>query len=322
MPDELSSATFDDYSNSAGTLTVDAPVAAPPSAPSTAAATAPAPERPRDESGKFVAVAQLKQDGEVEPATPAATPQTASSDMDAQARALGWKPLEEFGGDPRKWVEARVWVENAPLVSQIKAHKQKVREQNRIIEAQQAHYRQVHEAAYHRAMQELAAQKRQAIVEQDPDRVDEVERQMAQASAERAKLPVANTVDPAYLDWKEANPTIVGDPEMVQYAIRFEKGLMELEPDIDKRLEATTEAVRLKFPDRFKQANPRRHAPSIMESGASPHTGGNHKKFTVSDLTPDERMIMNKLVGIGQLTEAQYLKDAQESRNGIYTLDI
>lgn len=315
IDEQVASATFDDYVSGGNQVTADVTPGAPPTAP-----VAPA-QQPRNESGQFVTKeAAAGGDGQVEHEVP--TQSTSPTEHDAAARALGWKPLEEFGGDPRKWVEARVWVENAPLVYQIKSYKQQVREKNRAIEAAQQHYGRVHEAAYQRAIQELSAQKEQAIIEQDREKVYEVERQMAQVNSERAKAPIQGPLyDPAYTEWIEANPTIVHDEQLKAFAVAYEQTLMASDPDIESRLDKTTQAVRAAYPDRFK--NGRRQSPSLVESntgGAAP-VNGSGKKFSVSDLSNEERSVMKDLVSGGVLTQDQYLKDIQETRTGSYTFD-
>lgn len=315
---ETMSATFDDYKTGNDIPVTINTITTPAADP--AVQFAPAAEKfaqPRDEQGKFVA--QPKQE---EPQT--AAPTTTEPDIEASARAQGWKPLEEFGGDPRKWVEARVWVENAPLVAQVKAHKQKIREQNKALEAAQQHYARVHEVAYNKALQDLAESKRQAIIEQDVAKVEQIDQERARIEVERMKAPLpAPTVDPSYQDWIENNPTIIGDPQLKSFAIAYEQTLMTTEPDIDKRLEATTQAVRQAFPDRFK--NTRKQLPPAVEgsqTSVTPTNGNGSKKFGVSDLNNEERTVMNRLVSSGVLTAEQYLKDIQEARNGTYSLNI
>ena len=321
VDEQVATAIFDDYVTGGNQVTAEATPGAPPTAP-----VAPAQVQamqPRNEAGQFVT--KEGGDGQVEhEVTPQSTSPTegTSGGHEAAARALGWKPLDEFSGDPRKWVEARVWVENAPLVSQIKSYKQQVREKNKAIEAAQQHYGRVHEAAYQRAIQELSAQKDQAIIEQDRDKVYEVERQMAQVNSERARAPIQGPLyDPAYTEWIDANPTIVGDPQLKAFAVAYEQTLMASDPDIESRLDKTTQAVRAAYPDRFK--NGRRQSPSMVESnmgGAAP-VNGSGKKFGVSDLSNEERSVMKDLVSGGVLSQDQYLKDIQETRTGSYTFD-
>lgn len=317
------------YFTEAGETTADGAVIAPASptvesgheATSTpepvAASPAVAPILPvRDELGRFVspaAVAAPVTAAEAEPA-PAATKPPAEAE--AKARETGWKPLEEWQGDPRKWVPAEAWVANQPLVDQLRASRREIREKNKAIEAAQQHYARVHEAAYQRAMQELTAQKDQAIVEQDRDRVYEIERQMAQVNAERAKAPVLTpVVDPAYTQFAIDHPEIKADPQMAQFAIAYEKSLAEYEPDIDKRLDETLAAVRVRFPDRFK--NQRRQAPAMVEGTATGAAAASNapKKFSEADLSPMERSEMQRLVRAGVLTQADYLRDIQAYNN-------
>ena len=306
---ETMSATFDDYTPS------DTP------ANSGVLETAPTRE-PEPATAKLVTPAAA----ETAPASAQAPKQDASAtDTEAKARETGWKPLHEFGGDPRKWVEARVWVENAPLVSQIKAYKQQIRERNKALEAASTHYARVHQAAYDRALADLSEQKREAVIQQDVDKVAEIDRYIAQAQAEYAKRPEPpQTFDPAYGEWIEANPVITGDPTLRSFAISVERGLIDTAPelDVEARLERVSQAVHATYPDRFK--NGRRTAPALVEgagNGATPVNGA-AKRFGVSDLNSDERTVMRRLVSSGLLTEAQYLKDIQEARQGVYTLDI
>ena len=301
MADEMSTVTFDDY-GSAPTV----PEAPKTGVPDLASSREPAPVKV----------------SEVEEAEPPKT--EPPSEHETKAREMGWKPLHEFGGDPRKWVEARVWVENAPLVSQIKAYKQQIRERNKALEAASTHYARVHQAAYDRAIADLSEQKREAVIQQDVDKVAEIDRYIAHTQAEYAKRPEPpQTFDPAYGEWIDANPVIAGDPTLRSFAISVERGLMDTAPelDVETRLERVSQAVHSTYPDRFK--NGRRTAHSMVEgpsNGATP-VQGTSKRFGVSDLNADEKMVMRRLVSSGLLTEAQYLKDIQDARQGVYTLD-
>lgn len=293
-------ATFDDF--------------APP-----AAAPEPAPAAPKSEPAK-AEVSAPEPEAVVTDAPPAE-----ADPIDAKARELGWKPLEEYGGDPRKWVEARVWVENKPLVDQVRAHKQTVREQQKTIEALNRHYKQVHETAYRKALADLDQQKQTAVLEQDVDKVRELDQQIAQTQVEQIKTqPVAqNTVDPAYTDWISANKQIRDDAELWTFACAYEAQLSTTRPDLDleARLEKVEAATRKAHPEKF--ANPRRQQPPMMEGAAmsAPGNGSGKKSFGVNDLTALERQTMARLVRNGTLTQDEYVRDIKESREGnIFTI--
>jgi hypothetical protein len=249
--------------------------------------------------------------------------ETSSDPVESKARELGWKPLQEYGGDPRKWVEARVWVENKPLVDQVRAHKQTVREQQKTIEALNRHYKQVHETAYRKALSDLDQQKEKAVLEQDVDKVRALDQQIAQTQSEQIKTQpvVQSTVDPAYTDWISANQQIRGDAELWTFACAYEAQLSSTRPDLDleARLEKVEAATRKAHPEKF--ANPRRQQPPMMEGAAMSAPGNGKKSFGVNDLTPLERQTMARLVRNGTLTQDEYVRDIKESREGnIYTI--
>jgi gas vesicle protein len=53
------------------------------------------------------------------------------SDIDTEARSMGWRPKEEFRGDPDKWVDAETFVDRGRhFVPILRANQRKLEEQN------------------------------------------------------------------------------------------------------------------------------------------------------------------------------------------------
>ena len=44
-----------------------------------------------------------------------------------KASAAGWRPLEEYDGDPEQWVDAKEFVKRAPLYEQMRKIKKEIR---------------------------------------------------------------------------------------------------------------------------------------------------------------------------------------------------
>src|SRR3990172_4739307 len=66
----------------------------------------------------------------------AVTPDSA----EASARAQGWKPKEEFTGDPALWVDAKEFVGRAPLFDKIKTQSKDLKEIRKTVDAMAKHF--------------------------------------------------------------------------------------------------------------------------------------------------------------------------------------
>jgi len=244
------------------------------------------------------------------------------AEIERMARSMGWKPLDKFRLNPRAWVPAKAWVQNKPLVDQIKELK---REHAKDLQVANEHYTRVHDTAYRKAFEDLNAQKRQAVIDQDVEKVEAIDRQIAQTQVEQLKTaprPV-NTIDPAYNDFIAANPTIYNSPDLWSFAVAYEAQLMNSHPDIDARLEAVASATRKAFPEKF--GNPRKQAPQLFEgaTASAPMGAGSGKKaFTVNDLTAEEKEVMGRLVRTKTLKPEEYLRDIAELRGGKQAFEI
>jgi hypothetical protein len=72
----------------------------------------------------------------------------------------------------------------------------------------------------------------------------------------------------------------------------------------DRKLTAVTELVKKAFPEKFQaQATPTSNAVE------APSGTGSKRQFTSSDLSTEQRSIMNNFVKRGIMTEKQYIKD-------------
>lgn len=117
-----------------------------------------------------------------------------------RARAMGWKPLAEFRGDPRQWVDfpefLRKGDEELPILrdqnrrmaerlartdGQMQALEARVTDAERIA-------RTAGDAGYQRALGDLKRQQRAAVAEGDTAAYDEIEVQIDAMEEERAKV--------------------------------------------------------------------------------------------------------------------------------------
>jgi hypothetical protein len=247
-----------------------------------------------------------------------AVPEVVAPSIEDQAREMGWKPLEEYEGEPSKWVSPEIFVARAPLFEKIegttKDNKQLRREVDTLrmsINELKAHTERVRQTEYTRALNELKAAKRQALAEENPLRAEDIQEQIeeikeAQKKVEPTQPPPSNEPPAAFVSWVAENEWYKLDPELREFADAF--GIVEHNKgkSAEDVLKSITATVRKRFPEKFR--NPMKDkAPSVETSSPAPAT----KKTGGYKITAQDRAIAERFAATGVMTVEQYYKDLQ-----------
>lgn len=239
------------------------------------------------------------------------------SEIEAAARAQGWVPKDEWTGEG-KWRDAESFLDRGELFQKIDQYRRETRELKKNQEAFAAHLQKVRELEYKRALDTLRREKKEALVEGDPEAVilvDEkiaaIREQATRDSFEQVSQPQRNEPHPEFVEWTNRNKWYVTDEPMAAYADRLGAKLAErgLPPgEVLKEVEAQ---VRREFPNRF--VNPNRAKASAVEGA----TGSPKSSKETFQLSPVQRQVMERLVKSGALTKEQYIADlkADAERN-------
>jgi hypothetical protein len=238
------------------------------------------------------------------------------TDLEARARAKGWRPREDWRGDPSKWVPAEDFLEETVPVlrERIRSFEERERRRDeefrtlndRLSETQQVltEFRDfshsAEQRAYERARRELEARRLEAVHSADPQRFSAIEAEIAELDrtkpadvGRRHEQPPAGArpLPPPSAElqtWLDDNPWFHKDPVLNIAAIDTMNHVMADLPSAGEaeRLAEVTRRVREEFPRRFG-ANPRRAAPAAV----TPPSGGRAAKKTRSfdDLPADAR---------------------------------
>lgn len=250
--------------------------------------------------------------------------------IEERARRMGWLPLEEFPGNPDRWVDAETYVRNAEtqlpiLKGTLGVMERKMAEQERLLKEQaeriarmQADFREFveftrksEERAYKRALEELKDRQRKAVEEQDLETFDQVSKEIDELISSHPALTGKPLPEPAKQQeaasgwfsqevvdaWKAANPWYTDNPKMAVYARQVDMWLADVKPHLSQRerLEEITRYVKAEFPEYW--SNPRRSAPPAVE-GAE-HSGRPTRKVgkTYEDLPPEAKAMCDRFCG-------------------------
>lgn len=258
-----------------------------------------------------------------------------------RARRQGWRPKEQYSGDPARWVDAKTFVlrgeaelplirerfrkmdtEFASVKTELTATKKQLNEASEVLVELRDMSRSAEDRAYKRAMSELQAKQREAVREASEEKYEAAQREMDQLPKPAAPpvpkkkeettvrtdaAPPAVLPNPAYISWVSENPWFNSDRMLNVVAIEEEKAIQSEYPgmSVTDQLAEVKQRVMDRFPEKF--GNKRRATPAAVAISAAPPAKAKGK--TVKDLPPDAKAALAKFKSqIPGYKDEDYLK--------------
>lgn len=244
------------------------------------------------------------------PAEPSAT--------EVEARAAGWVPKDEYHGDENKWVDSDEFVRRGPLFEKINVQSRELKEVKKALDQLKVHHASVKEQAYKEALIKLRAEKREAFVEGDPDKVIDIDEKIDLVKEEQRQFQatrqaevaeeVRAEVHPEFQAWTNRNSWYNTSKPMKAFAdqLGLELRATGLSPsDVLKKVELQ---VREEFPNKFR--NPNRDKESSVETGRARGASGSKG----DDLTDFERGVMERFVRQNVMTREEYKAELKKTK--------
>lgn len=236
------------------------------------------------------------------------------NEIETRAREQGWVPKDEWTGEG-KWRDAESFLDRGELFQKIDSQRRKLRELEENQKAFGSHLKTVREAEFTRAMKTLLADKKQALLDGDPDAVILADEKLAAVRAEATKAefqanvqPAAQEPHPDFVAWVNRNTWYNTSAPMRAFAEHVGNELQaEGIRDPARILKEVEAQVRKEFSHKF--TNPNRDKPSAVEGGSN--KGASTKESY--QLTEEQRHVMNRLVKSGTMTKEQYIKDIKDA---------
>lgn len=235
---------------------------------------------------------------------------------ESEARDQGWRPKEEWEGDPEKWRPAKEFVERGELFGKIDTLGRELKETKKALKMMQEHHSKVKESEYKRAVDELKALQKKHLEDGNSDGYLEASELLTDLKAEQKARQVQQEVtpkqaDPRFVQWVDKNRWYAQDANMREFADNLGLAYAQRHPDSDPTevLDYVTREVRERFKTKFE--NPKRTQPSSVEGAGSGAPAANKAKF---ELSQEERKIMNTFLRTGAMTEEQYIAEVKAMR--------
>lgn len=237
--------------------------------------------------------------------------------VEDRAREQGWRPKEEFDGEPSKWVSAETFVAKGELIDRIESLGKKLKDSEKTIKMLSEHHSKVKESEFKRAVDFLKSQKKAAYEEGDVDKIIELDDKIAEVRETQKALDRQERINehpethPAFQSWVSENKWYDKNKEMRADADTFGEAYARNNPDKtpNEVLEYVTKKIKKAYPEEF--TNPRRNGPSGVEGG-----GGNRQAMSrdAFSLTEEETRVMNTFLRNGIMTKDEYIKEVKAMR--------
>jgi hypothetical protein len=233
-----------------------------------------------------------------------------------RAREMGWRPKEEFKGDPDKWTDAMTYVQRGETVLPIiKAERDRLRteiaEIRSTVKQFAAHHATVEKRAYEKALADARRELNQAVKEGDEKTAEAKAEEIAELRANKPAegKEAIKEIAPEVKEWLADNRWFHTDELLRDYATRLHDRFLRDRPDLslEENLALVSKDVKKRFPEKFD--NPYRSKPPAVEGSSGAASRGNGKK-SYADLPVDAKAACDRFVKtIPGYTRDKYVKE-------------
>lgn len=252
-------------------------------------------------------------------------PEQQYSEAEIRAMEQGWKPQEEWEGDPDEWVSAAEFNRRGQLFGKINSQKQELREMRNAMKRMHEMMVANNENAYKNALAELKAQRQQALENGDTDLVLQLDNQvdyttqaMKQTTQEmRKSFQAPEEVPEFFQEWKENNAWYGSDKKKTALADAVAAELVQQyqqqgkQIDREQLLNEVAKEVRTTFGNTNNATKLKNKSPDVM--GSRPPSNASRGKG-ISSLEPFEQQIARTIIQTTGMTEQEYMKQYREAK--------
>ena len=250
------------------------------------------------------------------------------SPAEEKAMSAGWRPEEEWTGDPDEWVDAKTFNRNGEFMSRIQKQSKELNNNRSEIEKLMAcmkelgeHNKKIAEQEYKKAIEALKQEKVAALEEDNhsavvdiDDKIDELKesKKIADTAASEELHKGAEDVapNPVFVEWAGTNKWYQDDVLLRGAADAIGMEYADNNPGmpIDEVLSYVTKRMTKEFPDKFGNQN--QNKPGTVAEPNSPARRVKKNKYTEKDLTAEQREFATMFVNTGAFENVQEYVDS------------
>ena len=232
------------------------------------------------------------------------------SEIEAEARRMGWVPEEDFRGNKDFWKSAEEYVEagktELPILRErYKELDKKYASLEATIKDLPGKMAKMEKQAFERATKELKEKQRLAVEEGDVEAFDAADKQLETLQKEVSEVEKPE-IEPITNKWITQNPWYNTDEDLAAYSQGLHGRTWNGKPEtLEANLKMVAEKTKQMFPHKFENPN-REKAAAVEGNGSKVKT---KKGFTYDDLPPEAKQICDEFVRDKVLTKDKYVKE-------------
>lgn len=188
---------------------------------------------------------------------------------EARARKSGWKPLDEYDGDPSKWRSSEEFNVRGEFIDKFRRQD----EEAKGFKEQLGNMHQLHEVAMGNQRKELEAKRDDAVATANIDEFNKIQGQIDNMPVMAPVQPVVIQTDEVVDQWNKDNPWIMGNSAKANF-VRAQYGSYAQEVDAYGNPKHTQEsalnAMKADLARAYPDINPNRESAPTMEKGSNP----------------------------------------------------
>ena len=236
-----------------------------------------------------------------------------SADVIEIATEMGWKPKEEFSGPDEKYVDPKTYVRNLkPINDTTKNTVKSLKAQNTAmmqeIRSLKTSYEKTQKAQVTAEIGKLEKERMEAIAAGDVDAVTDIEKTINEVKTTVVETPV---VHEGFAAWKDENDWYEENQALTDIADGF-AGRLSAEGKSMNQILATLEKEMPQYVARFQDEG-KLNGNDVQGAGSSHVNKGGGGKTTMSDLTPEEQVIVKRFSDTGAITPQAYIDQLVEN---------
>jgi hypothetical protein len=241
--------------------------------------------------------------------------------IEAKAREWGWKPLDEFEGEPDAWHDAEEYIKRSDprylrqelsrTERRLKGLEKQQNQERLEFDRRLQRMERLSQAQRQKLYRDIEAARRAAVEVGDTDEYDRLNRaeeqlytleQDAEKQPKQTQKAAVEEINPDVERWVQANPWFLQDRVLNKAAQGIHEDLMETEPEltVSQNLAKVKRELVRRFPEKFTRSAPDNSGRSGVETGgqrqSAPSRGGG-KGW--NDIPGEERAILERHIGEG-----------------------
>lgn len=248
------------------------------------------------------------------------------SEVEQEAISKGWRPKDEWKGDPDEWKSAKLFLKEESLFERVKSQSNSIKDLKLQVESLVKWNTTIEKTATEKALLKLQEQLEQSAVEGDVDAVKKVTNELVELKTKTLKSSEAplvenddiktQVVDFAIKNKEWFNDLSDENLKMKEFAIKQEVKLKESNPHVDyaQILLAVKEKVKEQFPHRFGETKV-----NVTETKGTPVLSSRteatkqiiSKKYNEKDLPEDLRAVYKSISSMVSLDK--FVQDCKDN---------